>query len=251
MFRFLTSPFNDDSCQIPTTPDELEVEAMLTNDISFRAVKEVDENSTVHASRSVEFTLPATVSLLDDDIVLSPFQYTLNFAIPPKPVIQPADVEWDCPSFASDLTSVESISQMLVSPMQLDLPAFTSSPAIMNHPSEDGHPLHSPIVSISSFLFRSRRALPTSLLDESLDIATLMHLELAVGLQIDNIARNTPRQARNESVLGRGLGIAQVAVPPSCDTSPPSSPSPSYSPILPSSLSEGNILPNQRMFLTI
>ena len=238
---------NDNSCQIPDTPDELEVEVMLTGDISLWSV---EENSTVHASRSVESTtLPTAISLLDHDIVLSPFQYTLNLAMPPKPVILPADAEWDCPSFASDLTSVESISQMLVSPMQLDHPTFTSSPVIMNHPSGDMNPPHSPIVSISSFLFRSRRTLPTSLLDESLDIATLMHLEVAVALQTDNAARDTPRQTRNQSALGRGLGFAQEAIPISCDTSPPS---PSYSPIFPSSLSEGNILvlPNQRTFLT-
>ena len=64
----------------------------------------------------------------------------------------------------------------MTSPLVLNNPASTSTPAVFRNSFRNVDP-KSPIVSISSFLFSSRVPLPTSLLDESLDIPAVAPLE--------------------------------------------------------------------------
>jgi len=150
--------------------------------------------------------------------------------MPPKPIIQARDAQWECPSFSlgSDLSSLDSISQVIMSPLLLDGPAtdFNTSPGIQLPSHRDCHSsLGSPIPSVSSLMFRSRRPFPTSLLDQSLDLAAVMHLEIASSLRNVNtelIQEPNPTQP----LVGLGFDLSIAAdVSPQIPLTPPTSPS--------------------------
>ena len=150
--------------------------------------------------------------------------------MPSKPIIQARDAQWECPSFSlcSDLSSLDSISQVIMSPLLLDGPAtdFNTSPGIQLPSHHDCHPsFGSPIPAVSSLMFRSRRPLPTSLLDQSLDLAAVMHLEIASSLR--NVNVEPVQEAKPaQPLVGLGLDISiSAAVQPQIPLTPPTSPS--------------------------
>jgi hypothetical protein len=143
-----------------------------------------------------------------------------DLVVPSTPVLRPVDVLWDCPWDCPSLStsdasvcSADFISQSIVSPLVLDDPAVTSSLANKSFGNID--PVYgSPLVSISSFIFRSRRSPPASLLDESLDTAAALRLEVAASLRnSSNGEFSPPAWANIDSPQGLGLGLVDDHTP--------------------------------------
>lgn len=205
-----------------TTPEEHDSVRLAINDSVLEAILEVDESldpptnpSEPEDSLKALATPKEQPSLPEQNVILSPFQYTTNLVCPPKPVILPLKVECICPSASlSDIVSPDSISQMLMSPLQLDKSLSASSPVVYCHSHMEFNPtISSPITSVSSLLFRSRRPLPTLSLHQDLSVADLMRLKIAVALESDNLQRNSiaetniPRKETNQAVPVVGLGF--------------------------------------------
>lgn len=226
---------------MPTTPKERDSVRLAINVPILEVILEADEGSDILTDASepdnskTSATPKEQPSLLEGDVVLSPFQYAIDLVCPPKPVIPPVDVEWDCPSFlTSDTASFDSISQIVMSPLQLNKSPFTS-PVIYCHSHMDFNPtFSSPIMSVSSLLFRSRRPLPTLVLHQDLDVADLMRLEIAAGLENDDlrlnsiIEENIPRRDTSQAVPVVGLGF-DIPAPTIKEATTPASASPSAS----------------------
>jgi len=204
------------------TPKERDSVRLAINVPVLEAISEADEGSGIltdasepENSSTTSATPKEQPSLLEEDVVLSPFQYAIDLVCPPKPMITPVDGEWDCPSFlTSDTVSSDSISQIVMSPLQLDKLPSSSSPAIYCHSHMEFNPtFSSPVMSVSSLLFRSRQPPPTLVLHQDLDVADLMRLEIAASLENNDlrlnsiIEENIPRHDARQAVALCGLGL--------------------------------------------
>ena len=158
--------------------------------------------------------------LLEKDVIRSSQNVAFSPVLPPKPTIQPMDLDWECSPFSlcSPLpSSPSSTSRMLESPLQLDATGTISSPAIYNSSVIGSHsPFNSPLATISNLMFSSRiRHVPGVLTGEDLAIADLMRLEIS-ATQVR--AESTPiTQTSSHLRLPVGLGFempSPTAQPP-------------------------------------
>ena len=148
--------------------------------------------------------------LLEKVVIQSSQNVVSSPAMPTKPAIQPMDLDWECSPFSlgsPSLSSPNSTSRMLESPLHLDATGTMSSPAIYNSSVIGSHsPFNSPLATISNLMYSSRiRHMPGALTSEDLAIADLMRLEIS-ATQVR--AESTPvTQTSSHLRLPVGLGF--------------------------------------------
>ena len=142
--------------------------------------------------------------------IQSPRNVPFSPVMPPKPVIQPMDLDWECSPFSLGspaLSSPNSTPRLLESPLHLDATGTMSSPAIYDSSVIGSHsPFDSPLAKISNLVFSSRiRPAPAALTGEDLATADLIRLEISTT-QVQ--AESTPiTQTSSHLRLPVGLGF--------------------------------------------
>lgn len=179
--------------------------------------------------------------------------------MPPTPVLRPLDESWEASSLVLNSPSLvfdssASISQMLISPQNLDAGPIASSPGVLDisyiNPNS---PFNSPLMAISTLMFSARRTQPTigDVLNgvQNLDLPALLRLEIAATMASQQLQTAAATLAEEGARVGLGLDIAPSQLPessfPSCNSFPSIRSLPSWSgpatstPPLPASASMG------------
>lgn len=174
-----------------------------------------------------------------EGVPLSPLLIALSPVMPEKPALRPLDdPNWTCSPFSLGSPSLVfdssvSVSQMLISPQNLNVAPMASSPGVYdvsyNNPNS---PLNSPLMAISTLIFASRRShVPAGdMLNAglNLDLPDLMRLEIAAvtatPLQQQQLEVGRAPDDLSSGSVGLGFDVNPSQLPessfPSCNSLP-------------------------------